>query len=410
MSNFIKTPPPRPLGTSETLESLTHWRTNFRTYFKRDDGFKTFIKETFRWDPVQLHYGQQTETSGLKRSAAEMKEDLVDLLSTLAGFLPHSYLTKKLLNNTRSWVDVWNVIYDHYGVQVTQETFLDFEDCNKIAGETHRQFFERLLQHATQHLAPAGVKIENISTGDQAEQMSISLMNMVALQWLRKIDPTLIRIVKTEYSTELRENTQLAELVPRIATNVDSLLERYNSNSNNCNAINTQLEAAMVDMTVNKISNVRSRSNNKTFGNFSKPKRGRGNEAFCPGCYYLGQQLGTTIHVKHFPADCPRRATTIKLLHIEDSNNFGGDSDPEEDNSGDYTSSISNTSKTSFQEKSRTNYQSSSEFLNMNNSVRPTEACEPANSLPQSSQTDISTAHEIYVSEHEQQKHANPNF
>ena len=194
MSNFIKTPPPRPLGASETLESLTHWKTNFRTYFKRDDGFKTFIKETSRWDPAQLHYGQQTETSGLKRSAAEMKEDLVDLLSTLAGFLPHSYLTKKLLNNTKNWVDVWNIIYDHYGVQVTQETFLDFEDCNKIAGETHRQFFERLLQHATQHLAPAGVKIENISTGDNAEQMSISLMNMVALQWLRKIDPTLIHI------------------------------------------------------------------------------------------------------------------------------------------------------------------------------------------------------------------------
>ena len=408
MSNFIKTPPPRPLGASETLESLTHWKTNFRTYFKRDDGFKTFIKETSRWDPAQLHYGQQTETSGLKRSAAEMKEDLVDLLSTLAGFLPHSYLTKKLLNNTKNWVDVWNIIYDHYGVQVTQETFLDFEDCNKIAGETHRQFFERLLQHATQHLAPAGVKIENISTGDNAEQMSISLMNMVALQWLRKIDPTLIRIVKTEYSTELRENTQLAELVPRIATNVDSLLERYNSNSTNCNAINTQLEAAMVDMTINKISNVRSRPNNKTFGNFSKPKRGRGNEAFCPGCYYLGQQLGTTIHVKHFPADCPRRATTIKLLHTEDNNLFGGDSDPEESNSGDYTSSIFNTSKTSFQELNQNNYQCNSECFKMIKSVRPTEACEPANSLAQSSQSDISTAHEIYVSDQEQENHANP--
>ena len=161
MANFIKTPPPRPLGTSETLESLTHWKTNFRTYFKRDDGFKTFIKETATWNPSQLHYGQQTETSGLKRTAAEMKEDLIDLLSSLAGFLPHSYLTKKLLSNTKNWTDVWNIIYDHYGVQVTQETFLDFEDCNKVAGETHRQFFERLLQHATQHLAPAGVKVEN---------------------------------------------------------------------------------------------------------------------------------------------------------------------------------------------------------------------------------------------------------
>ena len=164
----------------------------------------------------------------------------------------------------------------------------------------------------------------------------------------------------------------------------------------------------MVDMTINKISNVRSRPNNKTFGNFSKPKRGRGNEAFCPGCYYLGQQLGTTIHVKHFPADCPRRATTIKLLHTEDNNLFGDDSDPEESNSGDYTSSIFNTSKTSFQESNQNNYQCNSECFKMIKSVRPTEACEPVNSLAQSSQSDISTAHEIYVSDQEQENHANP--
>ena len=57
--------------------------------------------------------------------------------------------------------------------------------------------------------------------------LTISLMNMVALQWLRKTNPALINIVKTEYSTDLRANVQLAELVPRIAPNVDSLLKRY---------------------------------------------------------------------------------------------------------------------------------------------------------------------------------------
>ena len=40
----------------------------------------------------------------------------------------------------------------------------------------------------------------------------------------RKTD--LIDIVRTEYS-ELRDNIQLAELVPRIAINVNSLLRRY---------------------------------------------------------------------------------------------------------------------------------------------------------------------------------------
>ena len=61
--------------------------------------------------------------------------------------------------------------------------------------------------------------------------MSISIMTLVALQWLRKINIQLIQIVKTEYATELRSGTQLADLVPRIAPNIDALLSRYNSSA-----------------------------------------------------------------------------------------------------------------------------------------------------------------------------------
>ena len=57
--------------------------------------------------------------------------------------------------------------------------------------------------------------------------MTIYLMNMVALQWLRKLHNSLIEIVKTEYSNELRSNLKLADLVPCIAPNIDSFLRRY---------------------------------------------------------------------------------------------------------------------------------------------------------------------------------------
>ena len=40
---------------------------------------------------------------------------------------------------------------------------------------------------------------------------------MVALQLLRKTDPTLIRIIKTEYSTDLRKNVQVAQFLPSSA-------------------------------------------------------------------------------------------------------------------------------------------------------------------------------------------------
>ena len=210
MSNFVKCPPPRQLGTTETLESLTHWKTTFRTYFKKDDSYKPLVRPNAAWNPAATNYGQVDETQGLERSASEVKEDLVDLLNTLAGFLPHSYLTDKLVLNTRNWSDVWNIIYEHYGVTVTSETLLDFEDMYRENGESHRQFFERLLQHTRQHLAPANVKVEQINTGATAETMSVSLMNMVAVQWLRKTDPNLIKIVRTEYSTDLRNNVQFS--------------------------------------------------------------------------------------------------------------------------------------------------------------------------------------------------------
>ena len=325
MTTVIRNPPPRQLGTAETLESLTHWETTFRTYFKRDDAYKPLLRKSTVWNPMEGNYGQIAETSGLKRTAAEVKEDLVDLLSTLAGFLPHSYLTDKLLKSTKGWSDVWQIIHEHYGVQVSSETLLDFEDFSKQTGETHRQFYERLLQHARLHLAPANVKVEEIETGTRAESMSVSLMNMITLQWLRKTDPALIKIIKTEYSTDLRKNTQLAALVPRIAPNIDSLLSRYNAQSA-CNKINVD-DTAMDSMVVNKVwgkppaQMFRNKQDRKpTVAPNAKQTRTRG--PFCPACYYLSQQLQTNLHFKHLPLDCPRKTVAVNMLKMEDCEHF----------------------------------------------------------------------------------------
>ena len=351
-SIHARTPPPRPLGASETLETLTHWKTTFKTFYKRDEAYRHFIKETTVWDPAAAdgNYGQAAEgETGLKRTAADMKEDLVDLLSTLAGYLPHSYLTNKLVSGTKGWKDVWNVIYDHYGVQVSSESLLDFESMHKQPGETHRQFYERLLQHVAQHLAPANVKVEQVRN-TVADTLSISLMNMTALQWLRKTHHDLIEIVRTEYSVELRDNVQLAELVPRIALNIDSLLKRYNKGVTS-NQISSHDHEVVDDATINKTWGSGSKysfQGNRDGAGRGQPSHGgpaantgrgsgrgvgggrggqsrRQNGPFCPGCYYLSQQLGTTIHFRHTPADCPRKAITVKMLQMEDSEYFEDD-------------------------------------------------------------------------------------
>ena len=182
-----RTPPPRQLSANETFESLTHWGTTFRTFYKKDETYKIFFTKNYEWDPCKENYGLANEDVGEKREASDLSEDLKDLLNTLAGYLPHSYLTDKLLK-TKNWIDVWRIIHDHYNVQVTSDSLLDFESIHKLSDETHRQFYERLLQHAKQHLAPANVKVETF-TNNVADTMNISLMNMVALQWLRKSNP-----------------------------------------------------------------------------------------------------------------------------------------------------------------------------------------------------------------------------
>ena len=244
-----RTPPPRQLGNKETLESLLHWKTAFKTFYKRDDSYKIFFKPNTTWNFNSPNYGF-VEDGDDGRSPEDISEDLIDLLNTLAGYLPHAYLTDKLLKNTTCWSDVWVIIHDHYNVQVTSESLLDFEHITQREGETHRQFYERLLQHVREHLAPANVKVENI-TNTTPDIMSISLMNFVALQWLRKLNPALIDIIKTEYSTELRSNVQLADLVPRIAPNVTSLLRRYDQ-GDSINKTHVQEISTMDALTINK--------------------------------------------------------------------------------------------------------------------------------------------------------------
>ena len=141
MSNYSRTPPPRQLTNQESLETLTHWKDKFKSFYKRDADYKNLIKTTNTWDPSAENYGFVDEPGDGKK-ADELAEDMVDLLRTLAGYLPHSYLTTRIVEDTKSWEDVWSIIYEHYNVKITSESLLNFESLNKEVGETHRQFYE----------------------------------------------------------------------------------------------------------------------------------------------------------------------------------------------------------------------------------------------------------------------------
>ena len=98
--NFSRNLPPRQLGSKETLQSLSHWQTSFKTFYKRDDIYRRFFKPIIRWNANETNYGFTDDTEN-NRTGAEIAEDLVDLLNTVSSYLPHSYLTDKIVKTTK---------------------------------------------------------------------------------------------------------------------------------------------------------------------------------------------------------------------------------------------------------------------------------------------------------------------
>ena len=310
----VRNPPPRMLQMNETLHSLNHWKTAFRTYYRRDSYFKAFLLPEATWtNSSQDNYGQTADMSGANtiRSAVDKGEDLRDFLHTLAGYLPFPYLAEKIVNGSTNLQQVWDTIYDHFGVSVSSETLLDYVGIKLNPGETYRQFFDRLLAHARLHLPKEDITVDGINTGRRGEAMTVALMNFIAMDWLNKINPHLISIVKTEYSKELRENVQLAELVPRIANNVDAMLSRHD-------VVGGVEKLTVVDdeMTVDRVNKVNYRKKISK-GNYNSNKK----KLFCPECQFLSKKLALNIDYRHSPADCPRPRAAVNLLLAGENDN-----------------------------------------------------------------------------------------
>ena len=308
----IRVQAPRKLELKEDQQSLNQWKMQFRMYMKQGTGNRKFLASDTNWDPTAVNYGFTAERDGLQRSAAALKDDCKDFLYNLATFLPHGYLTEKLVTTTTSFENAFEVLEEHYGLKATQESFLDLESFTKSTGESYRQFYERLLAHVRRHLIPtAGVRVDGATVPANGDRLTVSHMNSVALMWMRKIHPEMINIVRTEYSLELRENTAVSSLVPRIAVNVDNLLAKYDKigQVNYVHHDDDDEQAAAVRRTF--------------FKQQKKQKQGdrEPKSAFCPSCYSLAKKSNLKIHHQHSPAECPKKAyiNVLQTAWVEDA-------------------------------------------------------------------------------------------
>ena len=147
MTTFsVKVPTPRQLGQTETIETLKHRQMSFRNYYRRDSYYSGFLEEDTTWNPLLPNYGLAAEgqNTTLRRTAAQLKLDLVAFLHLTAAYLPFSYVTERFEKNTTSFQDVFRVIAELYDAEISCDSFLDFAAMDKSHNETHCQFFERL--------------------------------------------------------------------------------------------------------------------------------------------------------------------------------------------------------------------------------------------------------------------------
>ena len=75
------------------------------------------------------------------------------------------------------------------------------------------------------------VNVDGITVLTTGDKLTVSHLNLLALQWICNIHPDLLSIVRTEYSKELRDNQPLSSLIPRISQNIDNLLVKYEKSS-----------------------------------------------------------------------------------------------------------------------------------------------------------------------------------
>ena len=146
----IKVLPPRPLTSVETTHSVSQWRVNFKQYCKKDDAFKHFLLSTTKWDFTKDMAGFTSNVG--TRTPAVLKEDLEDFLLMLASYLPHGYLTDKLVTKSTSFDSAIRIIEDHYGLTPSQETFCDLVSMSRLPDEPYRQYFDRLVAFVSKHL------------------------------------------------------------------------------------------------------------------------------------------------------------------------------------------------------------------------------------------------------------------
>ena len=218
------------LSKVETINSFENLKQNLLYTLSLDSNFVPFLADGVQWlkkTKAQPLGGLEADGDSIphaRRLTARQKVNFLELmLGQISNYCP-IISRSTLVKNSTSLEYIWQTIRQHFGFQATGAQFIDFSDIHLAADERPEDLYQRLMAFVADSLLRANGLTHHGEHVAEDEELTPTLENFVVLTWLRLIHPSLPRLVKQRYGTELRSRT-LASIKPEISQALSSLLE-----------------------------------------------------------------------------------------------------------------------------------------------------------------------------------------
>ena len=221
MANTHRAPKQWCLGKSETINTFENWRNNLIYILSLNANFSPFLAEGCEWkkktrsDPSRGFQDDGEAVPEARRLTATQKVTFLDLiLGQIVNYCP-KISRNTITKNSTSLEGIWKTIGQHFGFQTTGAHFIDISDIHLEPDESPEDLYQRIMAFVEDSLLHSNGLTHHGETLSEDEELSPTLENLVVLTWLKLVNPSLPRLVKQRYGTELRSRT-LALIKPRV--------------------------------------------------------------------------------------------------------------------------------------------------------------------------------------------------
>lgn len=201
MASTHRAPKQWSLTKSETINSFENCRQNLIYTLSLDNNFAPFLADGASWgkkSKSQPLRGFEDDGQGVpegRRQTAQQKTNFLELmLGQIANYCP-IISRNTLVRNSKSIQGIWNIIQEHFGVQITGAHFLDFASIRLEPEERPEDLYQRIVAFVEDNLLQANGLYHQGEQLSEDVELSPTVANLIVLNWLQLINPGLPKLV-----------------------------------------------------------------------------------------------------------------------------------------------------------------------------------------------------------------------